>query len=117
MASQLVFRSGANMELLSQSLSVAFAAHPALQGLMAIGVSALWYFSGFQDIRRGKIATGASWIFIAFAILLAATIGFVVHREMVAAAIAFAGLVAGVAVTVKCGVLAQLGSSNHQRGS
>jgi hypothetical protein len=105
------------MEPLSQSLSVAFAAHPALQGLTASGVSALWYLSGFQDIRRGRIATGASWIFIAFAILLAATIGFVVHREMVAAAIAFAGLVAGAAVTVKCGVLAQLGSSNHQRGS
>jgi hypothetical protein len=42
------------MEPLSQSLSVAFAAHPALQGLTAIAVSSLWYFSGFQDIRRGK---------------------------------------------------------------
>ncbi|MGB6830243.1 MAG: hypothetical protein WBE41_19505 [Terracidiphilus sp.] len=107
----------ANVEALTQSLSVALAAHPALQGLTAIGVSALWYFGGFQDIRRGRIGTGASWIFIAVAILLAAMIGFVVHREMVAAAIAFAGLMAGAAVTVKCGVLAQLGSSNRRRGS
>jgi hypothetical protein len=105
------------MEPLSQSLSVAFAAHPVLQGLIAIGVSALWYLSGFQDIRRRRIATGASWVFIAFAILLAATIGFVVHREMAAAAVAIAGLVAGAAITMKCGVLAQLGSSNHQRRS
>jgi hypothetical protein len=71
---------------------------------------------GFQDIRRGRIGAGASWILIAFAILLAATIGFVVHWEMAAAAVAFAGLVAGAVITVKCGVLAQLGSRNHQRG-
>ena len=103
------------MEPLSQSLSVAFAAHPAIQGLTAIGVSTLWYLGGVQDIRRGKIATGASWILIAFAILLAATIGFVVDRELVAAAIAFAGLLAVVVITVKCGVLARLGSSNHRR--
>jgi hypothetical protein len=97
------------VEPLSQSLSVAFAAHPALQGFTAIGVSALWYLGGIQDIRRGRIGTGTSWIFIAFAILLAATIGFVIHREMVAAAIAFAGLVVGAAITVKCRVFAQLG--------
>jgi hypothetical protein len=97
------------VEPLSQSLSVAFAAHPALQAFTAIGVSALWYLGGIQDIRRGRIGTGTSWIFIAFAILLAATIGFVIHREMVAAATAFAGLVAGAAITVKCRVFAQLG--------
>jgi hypothetical protein len=109
-----------NVESLSQSFSVAFSAHPALQGLMAIGVSALWYLGGFQGIRRGRIATGALWIFIAFAILLAATIGSMVHRKMVAAEIAFAALVAGTAITLKCGVLAQLGSStdqSNQRGS
>lgn len=105
------------MEPLTQSVSVAFAAHPALQGLTATGVSALWYLGGFQDIRRGRIGTGASWIFIAFAILLAATVGFMDHRELVAAAIAFAGLAVGAAVTVKYGVFAQLGSSNRRRGS
>lgn len=105
------------MESLSQSLSVAFVAHPVLQGLTAIGVSALWYLSGFQDIRRGRTSTGASWILIAFAILVAVTMGFVVRQEMVAAAIAFAGLVAGATITVKSGVLAQLRSSNHQRGN
>ena len=91
-------------------------AHPALQGLAAICVSALWYFSGFQDIRQGKIGAGAGWIFIAFAILLATTIGFAVLREFAAAAIAFAGLVGGVAITMKYRVLARLGSSNRQRG-
>jgi len=106
----------ANVQALFQSLSVAFAAHPALQGLAAIGVSALWYLSGFQDIRKGRIGAGATWIFIAFAILLAPTIGFVVDREFGAAAIAFAGLVGGAAITVKYRVLARLGSSNRQRG-
>ena len=104
------------MESLSQSLSIAFAAHPALQGLATIGVSGLWYLSGFQDIRRGRIGTGASWIVIAIAILLASTIGFVVHGETVAAAIAFSGLAVGVAIDVKYGYLAQLGSSDHHRG-
>ena len=105
------------MEPISQSLSVAFAAHPVLQGLTEIGVSALWYFGGLRDIRRGRIGTGASWIFIAFAILIAVTIGFIVDRETVAAAIVFAGLVAGAGITVKCDVLAKLGSSKDQHGS
>ena len=107
----------ANVEALSQSLSVVFAAHPSLQGLAAVAVSALWYFSGFQDIRKGRIGVGASWIFIAFAIFLATTIGFVVLGEFAAGAIAFAGLAGSVAFTVKYRVLAQLGSSNRQRGS
>ena len=106
-----------NVEALSQSLSVVFAAHPALQGLAAVAVSALWYFSGFQDIRRGRIGVGALWIFIAFAILLATAIGFVVFREFAAAAIAFAGLLGGVAITVKYRVLAQRKSADRQRGS
>jgi hypothetical protein len=107
----------ANVEALSQSLSVVFAAHPFLQGLAAIAVSALWYFSGFQDIRRGRIGIGASWIVIAFAILLATAIGFVVLREFAAGAIAFAGLVGGAFITVKYGVLARFGSFDRQRGS
>jgi hypothetical protein len=40
------------MEPLSQSLSVAFAAHPALQGHTAIGVSALWYLAASKTLAE-----------------------------------------------------------------
>ena len=100
-----------------QSISLVFAAHPAIQAVAAIAVSALWYLSCVQDLRRGRNATGASWVIIALAILLAATIGFAVNRELVGASIDSAALAGGTAIALKYGFSQNSKSSTDQRDS
>jgi hypothetical protein len=76
-------------------------AYPVLQALTAIVVAALWGWGGLQSIRKGKTSTGTSWIIISFAILAVATVGFVVDRAWLGAAISVLGLLAGVFVVAK----------------
>ena len=82
-------------------LSVTFAKHAWMQGFIAIGVAALWCRAGLPDIRKGRVTTGISWVAIGAAILIAATIGFIVNDAWGAASIAGAGLVGGTAAAFR----------------